>query len=91
VEETCAENPECANLNVTGACCPTTSGKWLDCCEYVPNQCLLQDGICVPYSTKQYLQDIAAASDASDGVMMLHYSSIVSLIMISLFAVVIVY
>jgi len=64
VEETCAENPRCAALTLTGACCPATDAngdeKWLDCCEFVPDECGVE-GTCEPYSSEQFLLDMAAA------------------------------
>lgn len=39
VELNCPANPKCAAAALEGACCPTTIGAYLDCCEVVPNEC----------------------------------------------------
>jgi hypothetical protein len=39
IELNCPANPKCAAAGLEGACCPTTIGAYLDCCEVVPNEC----------------------------------------------------
>jgi hypothetical protein len=39
IEVTCPANKRCAVEELDGACCPTTIGKFLDCCEVVPDEC----------------------------------------------------
>jgi hypothetical protein len=39
IEVTCLANPRCADADLIDACCPTKIGKYLDCCNVVPDEC----------------------------------------------------
>jgi hypothetical protein len=39
VETNCEANPACVLANLTGACCPTDTGEFLDCCDREPGTC----------------------------------------------------
>ena len=48
VEPKCVDNAACAALDLTGLCCPTVDGGFLDCCTTVPDECH-PEGACPPF------------------------------------------